>query len=52
MQVGVRSMHGLVKTKIVYTLPDVAFVQSQMFQTYQRKIKFWMQNLAGFKHDG
>ena len=28
MQVGVRSMHGLVKTKIVYTLPDVPFVQS------------------------
>ena len=28
MQVGVRSMHGLVKTKIVYTLPDVSFVQS------------------------
>ena len=28
MQVGVRSMHGLVKTKIVYILPDVPFVQS------------------------
>ena len=29
MQVGVRSMHGLVKTKILYTLPDVSFVQSR-----------------------
>ena len=28
MQVGVRSMHGLVKTKILYTLPDLPFVQS------------------------
>ena len=28
MQVGVKSMHGLVKTKIVYILPDVPFVQS------------------------
>ena len=29
MQVGVRSMHGWVNTKIVYTLPDVPFVQSR-----------------------
>ena len=29
MQVGVRSMHGLVKTKILYMLPDVSFVQSR-----------------------
>ena len=28
MQVRVRSMHGLVKAKIVYTLSDVPFVQS------------------------
>ena len=28
MQVGVKSMHGLVKTKIVYILPDLPFVQS------------------------
>ena len=28
MQVGVRSMHGLVKTKVVHILPDVSFVQS------------------------
>ena len=28
MQVGVRSMHGLAKTKILYTLPDGPFVQS------------------------
>ena len=30
MQVDVRSMHGLVKAKIVYTLPDVPFVQSRL----------------------
>ena len=29
MQVGVRTMHGLVKTKFVYTLPDIPFVQSR-----------------------
>ena len=29
MQVGVRSTHGLVKTKILYILPDIPFVQSR-----------------------
>ena len=29
MHVGVRSMPGLVKSKIVFTLPDVPFVQSR-----------------------
>ena len=29
MQAGVRSMHEYVKTKIVYTLLDVPFVQSR-----------------------
>ena len=29
MQVGVKSMHRLVKAKIVYTLPDVPFVQGR-----------------------
>ena len=29
VQVGVRSMNGLAKTKILYILPDVSFVQSR-----------------------
>ena len=35
MQVGVRSMHGFVKTKTVYILPVVPIVQSlSTFQNY------------------